>query len=197
MHIIVDDFAKNMQALFAFISVETSVQLPHTSFITEPQSPVFAKPNTTAEITWKMTNCILNSDWRVKVVTKCYDLYPLQNGLIRNITDYNATANCEGNFTVIVLTIIFNENVLENAGYVVCKVRRLKGDKIMLRSMVNFTTTVTPPNTSPSITTTLNSGSAIKIELTRIETTTGTGSGCRQCVHFVLWFLLLIFFVVI
>ena len=78
-----------MQALYAFTFAEIPMQLPQTaSFITKPQSPVFAEPNTTAEFVWKMNNCILNSDWQVKVVTKDHDLYPLPllpQGPIRNI----------------------------------------------------------------------------------------------------------------
>ena len=187
-----------MQALYPFISVETPMQLPQTSFITKPRSPIFAEPNTTAEFVWTMNNCIRNSNLQVKIVTKHYDLYPIPQGPIRNIIDYNATAKCEGNNTIIALTIIFNENVLDNAEYVVCKVvKRLNnGERITLtRSMVNFTATVTVTSTSPLRGTTLNSESTIIIEPTStsiIEAT--TGSGYRQCVHcitFVLCFLLL------
>ena len=166
--------------LFGLISTGISTQLPQTSFIEEPESLAFAEPNATAMFVWEMENCILNGSWRVKLLTELFDLYPTPNGPIKNITDYNATAKCIDNSTIITLSIIFNENVLENAEYVMCRVTRRK-DRHMLTSMVNFTTTEPTTGANSLTEATLNSESTT-IESTSISTTKGTG--CKQCVHF-------------
>ena len=178
------------------ISTGMSTQLP--SFVAEPESPVSANPNTTAQFVWKIENsyCILNSDWRLKVVTKDYDLYPNlqpENVPIINITDYTAEVKCQDNNTVVVLTINFNENVLTNVEYVVCKAirRHHNREQQMITSRVNFitivpTTTTTTMDTSTSSstmerTTVLGSTMATPTSKSTVETT--TDSGCRQCVH--------------
>ena len=181
--------ANSLCFIFGIIySTAISTQLHQTSFIDEPRSPVFAEPNATAEFVWKMKNCILNSYWRVKLLTEQYDLYPIPHGPIKTITDYNVTAKCRDNSTIVTLSIVFNENVLENAEYIMCRVRRLGEDsKIVLTHIVNFTTIKPTTNPNPSTETTSNSESSSIIQSTDIMTVTvmsTSGSGCKQRVHF-------------
>ena len=125
--------------------------------------------------------------WRVKLVTELYDLYPISSqGPIKSITDYNVTTECRDNSTIVTLSILFSKNVLENAEYVVCRVKRLKDRKIVLTNMVNFITTE-PITDAISLTeTTSNSETKSTIQSSKfmIETTT-SGTGCKQYVHFV------------
>ena len=173
-------------------STAISTQLHQTSFIDVPRSPVFAEPNATAKFVWKMKNCMLNNScWRVKLLTELHDLYPVDvaQGPIKTITDYNVTAKCRDNSTIITLSIVFNENVLENAEYIRCRVRRLgENSKIVLTHTVNFTTIkpTTNPNPSTELVTTSNSESSSMIQSTNMTVTVETvsGSGCKQCVHF-------------
>ena len=169
-------------------STAISTQLHQTSFIDVPQSPVFAEPNATAEFVWKMKNCMLNNSyWRVKLLTELYDLYPVAQGPIKTITDYNVTAKCRDNSTIITLSIVFNENVLENAEYVMCRVRRLKDcSEIVLTHAVNFTTIkpTTNPNPSTEITSNSESSSIIQSTDMTITVVSISGSGCKQHVHF-------------
>lgn len=157
-----------------------------TSFIDVPRSPIFAKPNATAEFVWKMKNCMLNSYWRVKLLTELYDLYPVAHvqGPIKSITDYNVTAKCRDNSTIVTLSIIFNENVLENAEYVVCRVIRLEDWEIVLTHTVNFSTTKPTTKPNPSTETISNSESSSIIQSTNMTEISTSGSGCKQCIHF-------------
>ena len=174
---------------FGIYSTVISTQLHQTSFIDVPRSPVFAEPNATAEFVWKMKNCMLNNRcWRVKLLTELYDLYPVAQGPIKTITDYNVTAKCRDNSTIITLSIVFHENVLENAEYIRCRVIRLdpEGREIVLTHTVNFTTIEPTTNPNPSTETTSNSESSSMIQSTDMTVTvvSVSDSGCKQRVHF-------------
>ena len=160
------------------------------SFSAEPPSSAVAELNTTAPFVWNITNsssCLYNTntksdEWRLKVAMNELDLYPISqledNMPFKNNTDYIVHIECQNNNTIVNLTIIFNENVVEYADFILCRVTRRKdGKQDVVESQVKFTTIVQTTETTTVTMVTPTSLSALKMETT-------TNSGCRQCVHF-------------
>ena len=150
-----------------------------TSFIDEPQSPIFIEENATEALVWKFVDC--KPHWHVRIVTENHLLYPnLIHGQapIKINTDYNVTQTCIHDHKIINFSITFNKNVLENdIEYVTCKVVRSDDPTIIIPSRVNFTTT---PISAATTMTEPDSTSSTVITVTMI------GSGCSISVHFMI-----------
>ena len=111
-----------------------------------------------------------------------YDLYPNSQPEyvpIKNNTDYTVHVGCQNDNTIVNLTVIFNENVLKYAEFVLCRVtkHRKGSEQEMVESQVTFTTIVQTTEITTVTMVTPTSTSTLRME-------TSTDSGCRQCVHF-------------
>jgi hypothetical protein len=112
-----------------------------TSFIAEPESPVFVEENCIKELVWKLVDC---HDWQVRIVTDSFQLHPIPlisiPVPIKINTDYNVTETCKDDRKIVHLSIVFNENVLNKSiEYVVCKIFRSNDvSPIPIESRVNF-----------------------------------------------------------
>ena len=174
--------------LFIFTDSEAPTQQSisnMTVYIDVPKSTVFVTENATEMFIWRIVDC--DHDWLVRIVTDTYQLYPnLLPGPIKINDDYYVEETCKNESKIVNLSIIFNENVLNNLKYVECKIFRGSNDVTKYPSRVNFTTISRNGslsltfNSEPTTSTTSDSGPR---STTLMETT--AGSGCRLSVHFV------------
>ena len=155
-----------------------------TSFITEPEGPVFMEENCIKELVWKLVDC----DWEVRVVTDSFKLHPInllpKQVPIRNNTDYNVTETCENDRLIVHFSIVFNENVLNTSiEYVACKIFR-SNSPVVIESRVNFTNNIPSPSTSNTETDMHTTTEPKSSSCTTAILATTTGSACNLSMHF-------------
>ena len=147
-------------------------------FLSEPPSRVLVQENATEEIVWQIEHC----DWTVEIATKNHTLHPSLTSPI-NHTDYDVTITpdkCEGSEsdvnTTVVLTIVFNKNVLKIVDSIYCIVYMESNRTLWYNSSIDLVIAI-PPTTIMISESTNYSTSTSSMETT-------TDSGYRLCVYF-------------
>ena len=152
-------------------------------FLSVPPNQVLAQENTTKEIVWQIKHC----GWAVKIATENDTLYPNLTSPVSH-ADYNVTITpgpyiCEGNEsdvnTTVVLSIVFNKNVLTVVDSIYCIVYMESNRTLRYNSSTDLAIATIPPTTTMISESTIYNTSTCT---SSIET--ATDSGCRLCVHF-------------
>jgi hypothetical protein len=156
-----------------------------TSFIAEPESPVFVEENYTKVLIWKLVDC----DWQVRVVTDSFQLHPepLIPLPIKINIDYNVTETCQDDHQVVHFSIVFNENVLSKSiEYVACKIFRNNAPTQIIDSRVNFTNNIPISSTfNTETTTSMTTIESRSSSCTGAAIATMTGSAFNLSVHLI------------
>ena len=140
---------------------------------------MLAQENATEEIVWQIEHC----GWTVKIATEKDTLYPGLTSPVSH-TDYNVTITpdrCESGEsdvnTTVILSIVFNENVLKIVDTIYCIVYMEHMYSVNRTSYMNSTDLATIPPT----TTMISESTVYSTSMDSMEAT--TDSGCRLCVH--------------
>ena len=148
-------------------------------FLSEPPNRVIAQENTTKEIVWQIEHC----GWTVEIATENDTLYPSLTSPVShayyNVTITPGPNKCEGNDsdvnTTVVLSIVFNKNVLKVVDSIYCIVYMEHNRTLWYNSSTDLAIGI------PPTTTMISEPANYSTSTSSMETT--TDSGCRLCVY--------------